>query len=419
MISRIRRILAPTPVVIVFGVVLGAVPFAVVPGIGPAVLVLAVAIWVVVALHLRTKWTPHVVEMGVLVLLLTSAVAVAVTADSARHLSEFVKWAVATAVIFPLFHLGATARRRFLLAYVGGATTGGAISLILLVFDRSGTALAPLAPFGYGAVGPSGTTLRTVDLDGRSITRLAGLYVDPNIAGLFMVVALALALALTRGRALGLTAPILAVATVASLSRSAIATVVMAGILFVAVHSLSARARSLALGAGAVACLGALGVPAVRERFLASFGSTDRGADDRMRALENFVPSMQGDWWFGKGWGAIELIDEVAGYNANFVANTPLLTLYRGGMIVGLTFLVLLVLIAAVSVRRLRSSDARVATIGATALAVVLVALQLDFPVVTIAPVTMVFGVLIVATVTAPVDRALEARTVPTPEVVA
>ncbi|MBY6678731.1 O-antigen ligase family protein [Rhodococcus sp. BP-332] len=385
---------SPKFVYAALGFTLGGIPFAVIPGAGPAVLLLAVAVWAAMLTHPPPVLRVRSLDVMVALLLLVSFASVTQSATSGVHVTEFLKWAVATSLIFPLLRLDAVDLRRFGLSYVCGAAMGGGASLLILFFDRTGTAISVLSPIGYGNTGTIGTTLRWFEVGGTSIRRLAGTYIDPNVAGIFLFLGFALALALTRGWIRIVSSAVIGLALMATLSRSAILSVIVALAVYLAFQRLRTRTRVIVVAATLLGAAVALAIPAVNARFLSSFGSSDRGTDDRARALANFLPSMDGHWLFGRGWGALELIDEVAGYNANYVANTPLLTLYRGGIIVGVVFLALLLAALVIAYRRMRSSTHwQAGVIGAAFIGFLLVALQLDFPVVTNPIVTMVFSV--------------------------
>jgi hypothetical protein len=136
-------------------------------------------------------------------------------------------------------------------------------------------------------------------------------------------------------------------------------------------------------------------VPAIYRRIATSFGSQDRGAIDRAAGYESYVYSMKGGWWFGLGWGRPEFTDEVLGTKTNYIANSPLLSIYRGGIFVGIAFVLVLVAGLVLAYRNSRESPWESGVIGAIFVGFALVGLQLDFPVVTIAPLTMVWAVLI------------------------
>ncbi len=335
-----------------------------------------------------------------IVLLLTvGAISVTQSATSPVHPIEFVKWALACVLVLMLMRLSPADLSRVLSAFAVGTAVGGGLSLILLLMDKTGTAIDFLSPLGYGRTGTTGTTLRFVEIDGAVVTRLAGTYIHPNVAGLFLLIGLALAIALTSGALRVTTVPVIAVALVSTLSRAAIATVLLAAVLFFVIQSMKVAVRILLLCGSLLTVIAVAHVPAVAARISGSFGSADAGSNDRASALAEFVPAMAGHWWFGHGWGAIELLDEVAAYRANVVANTILLTVYRGGLLVGVVFVALLVVGCVLAYRCLRTPDWTSGVLGATFLALVLVALQLDYPVATSPPVTMAFGVLLAAVV--------------------
>ncbi|MBT1191860.1 O-antigen ligase family protein [Rhodococcoides kroppenstedtii] len=392
-------VLAPRWVYAVLGFVLGGLPFAVVPAAGPAALLFAVATGATVLLHSVHRRRLSSLEWVVVLLLAVSAASITQTATSAVHPIEFVKWAIACGLVLVLLRLSPADLSHVLSAFVVGTAVGGGLSLVLLLVDTTGTAINFLSPLGYGRIGTTGTTLRFAEVDGTAVTRLAGTYIHPNVAGLFLLIGLALAIARTSGAVRVITVPVIAVALVSTLSRAAIATVLVAAVLFFVIQSMRTAVRTLLLCGGLLTVIAVANVPAVAARIAGSFGSADVGSNDRARALAEFAPKMAGHWWFGHGWGAIELLDEVAAYRANVVANTILLTVYRGGLLVGAVFVMLLVAGCVLAYRCLRTPDWRSGVLGAIFLALVLVALQLDYPVATSPPVTMAFGVLLAAIV--------------------
>ncbi|MGU3432788.1 O-antigen ligase family protein [Actinomycetes bacterium M1A6_2h] len=396
-------IASPLVVFIMLAFVLGGLPYAVIPGAGPAILVLAVGIWAATLTHPIENMRTHSVEVAVALLLLVSVASVIISADSTRHVSEFIKWAIATSMIFPLMRLSRRNLRTVGLAYAWGATFGGGFSFLLFLFDKSGATMDYLSPIGYGVNGTIGTTLRFFEVDDQSIVRLTGTYVDPNAAGLFLFLGLALALALMRGWIRVVAVLVIGFALVASLSRSAIFSVVVAALIYLAFQRLTATARFSIIGAGLLIVVGALAVPTVNARFFNSFSSGDTGTDDRAEALGNFLPSMNGHWWFGRGWGAKELIDQTEGYKVNYVANTPLLTIYRGGILVGIVFIALLLVGIVAAHATMRQVPWESGVIGAAFIGFTLVALQLDFPVVTNGAATMMFSVMLVMLVKNPI----------------
>lgn len=395
-------VLQPRLIYRMVGATLGGLPFASLPAAGPAVLVLAVATAGTLLTRPIRDRPLHPVEWATVLLVAVSSASVVHTATSAVHLTEFAKWTVASGFLVVLLRLDDADSRLVQRSFAVGAAVGGGVSLALLAFDRAGTALRFLAPIGYGIPDNTGSTLRVAEVAGTTVTRLAGTYVHPNYAGIFLLVGLALALARTAGTLRIVTSLVIAVALIATLSRAAVGTVVVAGLLFLLFQKLDGRVRIGVIGASLCAVLAVARVPTVTARLAGSFGASDAGSSDRARALADFVPSMEGRWWFGRGWGAKELLDEIAGFQANYVANAPLLAVYRGGVLVGIVFTALLVVGSVAAYRRLRTPLWTNGIIGASFLAFVLVAMQLDFPVVTSPPVTMAFGVLLAAVVSAP-----------------
>ena len=126
-----------------------------------------------------------------------------------------------------------------------------------------------------------------------------------------------------------------------------------------------------------------------------SFGSDDTGASARKQALVDFPPMMVGKWWFGWGWGRAEFKDGSVAQQVNMPANVPLLTVYRAGIFSGLAMMAVLIIACAISYKLMRSNSLAYALYGSIVIGLVLVALQLDKPVVDIQPVTMTFSVLL------------------------
>jgi hypothetical protein len=103
---------------------------------------------------------------------------------------------------------------------------------------------------------------------------------------------------------------------------------------------------------------------------------------------------MDGHWWWGLGWAREEFRNPDLGRVINFVANGPLMTVYRGGAVLAaLAVLVLVLLVVRSWIVAGRSFEAAVTC--CSVIAFVLVALQLDFPIIIQAPATVVFSFLI------------------------
>ncbi|MBT0565933.1 O-antigen ligase family protein [Williamsia sp. CHRR-6] len=386
--------------------ILGAAPLAIVPGIAlPAFLLLTLATWVTVLIHRLEQTRVRAIEVTVVGFVAVSAISAVVTTQGSAYISEFIKWAIATSLVFALLRLDRTTLRFFGRTYVYGAAVGATFALGMFAFDKAGTIINRLSIIGYGQTGTIGTHLRFYKTDDVSVVRLTGTYVDPNAAGIFLFVGLVLAVALLRGWSRVLLGGIIMIALVVTLSRSAIFSVVVALIVFFLFQRMRGGLRLgiLAVGIGAVAT--ALAVPSINRRIFDSFGSQDKGSRDRADALDNFIPSMSGHWWWGRGWGAPEFTDEVIGYKTNYVANTPLLTTYRGGILVGIAFIVVLLVTIVVASRSMRENRWERGVLVAGFIGFSVVALQLDFPVVTQAPMTLVFSVFIAMVAANPVER--------------
>jgi polysaccharide biosynthesis protein PslJ len=181
---------------------------------------------------------------------------------------------------------------------------------------------------------------------------------------------------------------------------------VLVGVVLVLLfHSMRARDRSIALGAMALVAAGAMLTPAVRTRILTSFGSDDTGSSARGDALKQWPGQMAGHWPFGLGWGRPEFKDGNTAFTLNFVANVPLITIYRAGIIVGVVFLALLVVGCVMSGKALRSNSLSRAMYGGIFIGICFVALQLDHMVADIPQVTLLFSILLVFLVVVDQDR--------------
>lgn len=390
-------LLKPQWIYAAYAFVLGAIPFALVPGAGqPMVLVLAVMVWGALLTHPIAETRTNPLEVAVALLVVTSLAAMAVTATGMDYYVEFVKWLVATSLVFALFRLDRRDLRLFGLAYSYGVGLAAAFALAMFFLDKAGSMMNHLTFLGYGRTGTIGTHLRFYIVENTTVVRLTGTYVDPNAAGIFLFVGLAMSLSLLRGWQRFIIAGLIAAAIVSTLSRSAIFSTVVAVVVFLLFQKMSTGMRLSIIATGIVGAFGALSVRTVHDRIFRSFSSTDKGSSDRAEALSNFIPSMHGNWLFGRGWGAPEFTDEIVGYQTNYVANSPLLTIYRGGIFTGLAFILVLVIGVVVAHRNMRKSPWESGVIGAAFIGFVLVALQLDFPIVTHAPMTMVFSVFLV-----------------------
>lgn len=377
----------------IYAFALGSVPFGVLPSSPlPLVLLLGVSVGATAVLQLPAgESRPFTaLEWWVLGLIATSTLSLAVTYSTSYDFAEFAKWLIATATLFALLRLDS--RRRDVVGrwYVYGASAGSLFGLGMLLFDQQGKSLSLLSFLGYGTAG--GDNLRYVVDGAQRTVRLTGTYVDPNAGGLFLLLAVVLSLALFTGLWQIVFTGITAVAMVLTLSRAALGSLVVAFLVYIAFQNLRFGGKARILAFASLAGAGLLTIPAVRDRLLDSFGSSDAGSSARADALQDFPKHMDGSWMFGLGWGRIEFRDGAVGMAINHVANAPLLSIYRGGLIVGLFFCALLLYGMVLSWRALRRPQPRYGYVGAGFIGLVLIALQLDFPVITIPPVVALFA---------------------------
>lgn len=374
---------------------LGALPFGYVPGVhAPLVFTLGGAVILASVIHRTAVSRITYGEMAVIVLVVTSGLSVFATGGATVDYAEFGKWLVSTLVVVSLLRLPRNELELFGRIYVYSASAAAAFAVVIFVADPAGKLIRYLSPFGYGVEEES--TRFVYDPDGATTVRLAGTYIDPNAAGVGLFVALMLCVLLIRGRLRIALALLLFGSIVLTLSRAALFSVVFGVLLMLLFQNLRTRERAAIIGGFGLAFVGALAVPAVRNRVFSSFGSGDAGSSARGDALVDFPGHMAGHWMFGLGWGRAEFKDPGTAFDVNYVANAPLLTVYRGGILAGLAFVAIIVVGAIIGYRCLRSRNWEHGFIGGGFIGFSVVALQLDFPVVTIPATTMAFSILIV-----------------------
>lgn len=380
----------PRVTLVAFALVLGLVPYAKLPGTdAPLILVLALGSWVALAFLPGVRLRPGWPEAVLALVALTALLSVVVTSPSPKAFIEYAAWLAATSVIVPMRFLTAPARRVVIHALVGGAAVASVVGIALLRFDPNGFFLARLAFVGYR---PGSNNAQYVPGTESNALRLTGTYVEPNIAGLVLAVALLLVVAAYRGWLRVVLLAVIGAALALTLSRSALGTVVVALGLVVLLGR--GRQRWWLAGAGVVGGLGILSVPVLRERLFNSFGPHDTGSLARELAFTDFAKSLDGHWLWGLGWDREEFRNSAVGVTVNFVANAPLLTVYRGGVVLGLLMVVVLAVLVVRAVVRARGSfETTVLACGVAGFC--LVALQLDFPVVIQHPATAVFSLLV------------------------
>lgn len=383
----------PQAVLRLTGFVIAGAPLLPAPGLGaPLILVLGIAVWVALMMMARPPLQVGWVEAFVGLSIIASGISVLLTAPDAVSIVEYGRWVIAFALVIPLRALGVTELVSFGRAFVAGSCFGAAIGMLLLAVDRKGYLLDQLTAFGYDV---RGGNLRIVQGSEATSLRLTGTYVDPNMGGFILVVGLILAVALLKGIPRITVTGIVGAAILLTLSRTSIATVGVAFVILVLAGHMGLRARLGVIAAVGASAVALVSIPVVRLRLLDSFGPTDAGSQARWAAYSDFADSMRGHWWFGQGWGIDEFRDPAVGQLTNYVANAPLLTVYRAGVVVGVIFVLLLIAAAFRALGLLRQGTFAQSAVGAGFVAVALVALQLDFPVALLPPATMAFAVLL------------------------
>ncbi len=393
----------PLSIYAALAVVLGFAPYAHLPGTDiPLLLVLSAGVWVAFASVPDVDFRPGWAETWVVTLALFALVSVVATGLSVGSLIEYVAWVTATSTVTPIRFLPPEARRTIVQVFVGSAAAAAVAGMLLLV-NPSGIVARTLS---FTGVDPDSPNIQTVAGSQLVATRLNGTYLEANIAGFILAAAVLLTIVHVDGRMRVALLVVLGTGLLLTLSRSALATVVVA--LALLVLRSGGRRRRFLIWSGVVGVAGAAAIPAVRNRLLDSFGPTDTGTAARLKALQDFAGVMDGHWFFGLGWDRPEFRDADLNRAANLVANTPLATTYRGGVLLGL--LVVVVMVALVvrswSVSRRSFADA---VLASTVIGFVVVALQLDYPVVTQPSATVTISLLVALTMHRD-DRSVPAR---------
>ncbi len=372
-----------------FAIALGLVPFGSVPGVNVSVVLLLVMwMWMDALIHWDSGRKVETLEFWVLGLLVVSAISVLASHVGDFDYSEFLKWAVATSVVFPLSRLPVKSLVRTGKFFACAVAVAALIGILLLTVDKSGVLMRPFSALGY--IG--GTSNETVFGSTGQTQRLTGTFLNPNGGGIFLLIAIFISIALFNGYVRMVIAALLVIALALTLSRAALGGLVAAAIFSLILHPMNMTRRARTSSILALGFVAALLTPAVSTRLSDSFGSSDYGSRARGNALAAWPHQLSGHWIFGLGWGRPEFLDPLIGLKVNYVANAPLLAIYRGGLIVGFLFIGVLVVAGLLSYAAVTSTSGEAAAIGSGFLGLVLVTLQLDFPVVTIAPITAVFS---------------------------
>lgn len=386
---------APQYLLAPVGLILGFMPFAALPGTGVQLVVIFSLVPMLVCLLHPTHERPRLGGIGglTIVYLAVCAVSALATFTDSHSLIEYAKWGLATATALWALLLRRDLRVALMRAFVVGAVAGVIFTAAMLVVDRSGSWVDRFGFLGYG--GSAAVNARTAEVGGAEVLRAAGLYVDPNSAGLFFLFAAGIGFAVYSGASRVLSVGILSAGIVMTLSRSAIASLLLAAVVLLLGSRLSAGRRMLLTLAAAVTAAVLLLVPAVSSRLLGSFSGDDVGADARVDALSRYPGQMSGAWLFGRGWYLREFYDPIYGYEVNHAANTPLIVVYRAGLVAGIVFVVLLAVAAVIALRASRAGVAGAGGASGVLVGLILVAFQLDFPVVTMPALAMAFALLL------------------------
>jgi polysaccharide biosynthesis protein PslJ len=360
--------------------VMGALPFGRVPGVGvPMWQPLAFGAVVATFLHPRFRTSTHPMEFAMWVLFLTSLLSLVVTGQSFADVSIFIRWGIATMMMFALARLAPEHAIRFGQIFVVTAAVNGAYGMYVIALDPGYNSLSFLRAFGY----VKEALISRVAYAGEAVAttiRLGGTWVEPNGAGLNLALAVALGVLLFTGWRRITLVSVISVALVLTLSRAAIFTVVAGVLLVLVFHPMAARARAVLITFFAAAVIGALSVEPIRRRFLTSFGAGDAGSAARADALTVFPGQMSGHWGFGWGWARREFFDPAYAFVFNLPSNAPLITLYRSGMFAFLAFMAVAIIGCVYGYRAVRSRSFPLAMYGGTFIGLVVVQMQLDHP---------------------------------------
>lgn len=369
------------------------VPFADVPGLpGSVVLVMCAWCWASLTTgHVRLR-LPQAPVIAVAALIVLSGLSLAGTVDSWEAVTDFARWAIASSVVYPLWLLSADQRARVGRALGYGATLAAAAGIVLLAANPSGSWVANL---GLTGTDPNGNSRVVLNPGGEPLNRLTSTYLDPNIGALLMSLGLLMVLSTMTGLRRILCSGVLVLAIALTLSRAAMGSIALGGLLLILCSGLRWQSRLRLALLGLVASGWVLSLPGITHRLKGSFSSTDVGSSQRWAALVDLPHQMHGHWLLGRGWGLPELLYGNVARLTNYPANAPLLSMYRGGIFVGTAFTVLMVLLVVAAWRLLRRSDFSSAAFGAGTLGIAVVAFQLDFPVVTIVPVVVLLSLLV------------------------
>lgn len=394
-------------------IAIGTLPFGYFPGVHlPLYLPFAGGALVAALVHpnaaKRFPVLGSTLAKAVLVLVIISGVSMVVTFSSIVNILDYTKWAIATGAFFALLALPREHLAKFGRVFVYAAAFNASFGIASIVLGSNQMLLQPFRLFGYvvanterffftgGTARQPGASRFEVAADSQAFSRLGGLWLDPNAAGIGLVIAFVIAMIVFTGWRSAVLAAILGTAIALTLSRSAIASVLVGVVLVFLFHPMRSRDRQILIGTLSLAFIGAFMVPSVRTRLLGTLSQNDAGATDRLDSIREFPGRMGGHWLFGWGWSQREFKDGAYAFIENFVSNAPLIAIHRGGIFVGAAFLAVVVIGCVIGYRLLRANSLPGALYGGVFIGFSVVALNLDHPVVVIPQIVFLYTIFLV-----------------------
>lgn len=392
------------PIWLYYGTVIfvTAFPFGYFPGVHvPIYLVFGCGSILAFLLHPRAVRRRSPLMTAVLALVVLSGVSMIATFSTPLNIVDFAKWGVATGFLFAMLALPNDQLRGIGKAVVYSCTFSALWGMAAVALGSTRYIVKPFEIIGYYAVdkfyitGGTLTQPRTgrfdVGQDSETFQRLGGMWVDPNAAGIGLVVGLAITAILFTGWQRVTIMTILSAAIVLTLSRAALASVLVAMALVFIFHKMRSRDRQIMIATLLVGFTAAISIPAVRKRLTGSLGENDAGASDRIAAIKEFPWRMGDNWIFGNGWSLREFKDGPYAFTENFVSNAPLIAVHRGGLIAGLSFLAVIIIGCVVAAKLIRTDSLPYAFYGGVFVSFSTITLNLDHPVVVIAQMTFMY----------------------------
>ena len=391
-------------------VAVGTLPFGYFPGVHlPLYLPFAGGALVAALVHpnaaKRFPGLGSTLAKGVLVLVVISGISMIITFSSIVNILDYTKWAIATGAFFAILALPREHLAKFGRVFVYAAAFNASFGIASIVMGSNQILLQPFRIFGYavanterffftgGTADLRGDGRFAVAADSQAFSRLGGLWLDPNAAGIGLVISFVIALIVFTGWRRVVLAGILGAAIALTLSRSAIVSVLVGVLLVFLFHPMRARDRQLLIGTLTLAFISAFMVPSVRTRLLGTLSQNDAGATDRVDSIREFPGRMDGHWLFGWGWSQREFKDGAYAFLENFVSNAPLIAIHRGGIFVGLAFLGVVAIGCVIGYRLLRANSLPRALYGGVFIGFSFVALNLDHPVVVIPQIVFLYTI--------------------------